>query len=313
MTTGTVNVGVSLEPLAAIIAHSCVANAWVVHEGPEMRVRALNDIGVGEEITICKGPGPENFRKHQNHLQRLLGMGQCQCWLCRIIRYEFGIAGGMAMGRENMKLIATEIVADVPDRFQEFEGTIMSMQEAGMGWDLFCMHHLHRLLVYGSMFGYMQEVQRADSAQCLKLCLEKRYVIEPAQYNPAPLSERINTFYHLVSFLNPEQLGQHSLAELPSCIKPFNLLVIMHLRAQLAADTTKCYGANSTVANFEKVWAESYRKVTMKALEGIRRKGGVDLWYEAGSVKERRLFTKSMNILLKWADIEAQSFEQLMA
>ena len=44
--------GITLDPLAAIINHSCDPNAFCSFEGAGIRVRSLRPIGEGEEITI---------------------------------------------------------------------------------------------------------------------------------------------------------------------------------------------------------------------------------------------------------------------
>ena len=44
--------GITLDPLAAMMNHSCDPNAFCFWEGAKIRVRSLRPIGVGEEVTI---------------------------------------------------------------------------------------------------------------------------------------------------------------------------------------------------------------------------------------------------------------------
>ena len=46
-------VGMTLDPLAAVMNHSCDPNAFYILEGANIRVRSLRPIKVGEEITIA--------------------------------------------------------------------------------------------------------------------------------------------------------------------------------------------------------------------------------------------------------------------
>ena len=46
-------VGITLDPLAAVMNHSCDPNASYVLEGANIRVRSLRPIGIGEEVTIA--------------------------------------------------------------------------------------------------------------------------------------------------------------------------------------------------------------------------------------------------------------------
>ena len=46
-------VGIILDPLVAVMNHSCDPNASYVLEGANIRVRSLRPIKVGEEVTIA--------------------------------------------------------------------------------------------------------------------------------------------------------------------------------------------------------------------------------------------------------------------
>ena len=46
-------VGITLDPLAAIMNHSCDPNASYILEGANIRVRSLRHIEAGEEVTIA--------------------------------------------------------------------------------------------------------------------------------------------------------------------------------------------------------------------------------------------------------------------
>lgn len=46
-------VGITLDPLAAVMNHSCDPNAIYILEGANIRVRSLRPIEVGEEVTIA--------------------------------------------------------------------------------------------------------------------------------------------------------------------------------------------------------------------------------------------------------------------
>jgi len=45
--------GTTLDPLAALINHSCDPNVFVFSEGRQLRIRALKAISMGEELTQC--------------------------------------------------------------------------------------------------------------------------------------------------------------------------------------------------------------------------------------------------------------------
>ena len=45
--------GITLDPLAALMNHSCNPNVFCVFEGTRIRVRSLRPIEVGEEVTMA--------------------------------------------------------------------------------------------------------------------------------------------------------------------------------------------------------------------------------------------------------------------
>jgi SET and MYND domain-containing protein len=62
-------IGRCLDVVGSLMNHSCDANAFVYHEGNELRVRSLKPIRAGEEITQNYGDDDEDVLPRRNRLQ----------------------------------------------------------------------------------------------------------------------------------------------------------------------------------------------------------------------------------------------------
>jgi len=78
-----VDVGQCLELFSSMFNHSCDPNAWWVFDGAEFQVRALRDIGKGEEVTISYVGSHLGFESRQTMLEDIWGI-KCKCSLCRM-------------------------------------------------------------------------------------------------------------------------------------------------------------------------------------------------------------------------------------
>ncbi|KAF8847163.1 hypothetical protein BDZ45DRAFT_351133 [Acephala macrosclerotiorum] len=81
-------VGIYLDPFVCGIKDSCEANAWVVFEGNELRVRALKSILAGTELSISWSRGSlADWDAHRAILAENIDL-DCKCVVC-----ENGIPG----------------------------------------------------------------------------------------------------------------------------------------------------------------------------------------------------------------------------
>lgn len=192
---------------------------------------------------------------------------------------------------------------EVPRRLRDIEKAIEDMRHAGFGWGTYPMRTLHQNAIHAYLM-------KGNAAECLKLSLKIRFLIEPAQDPPTTIEERINTLYNLVSLLNFPVPGQTALDDLPLEIKFPGMFVMFHLRAKLAADTELCYGADSAVARFEKDFAKTGRE----HMAAEMRRMGREFHYTplSESARRRRIHAEHMNTLFSWAGLPTLTFSELM-
>ena len=77
-------VGITLDPLAAVMNHSCDPNASYVLEGANIRVRSLRPIEVGEEVTITYTD--ITFSRDERREQLSRWFFDCACeWTCPLL------------------------------------------------------------------------------------------------------------------------------------------------------------------------------------------------------------------------------------
>jgi hypothetical protein len=80
---GSISSGISLEPFASMINHSCDPNSWWTFNGRELQMRAVRDISAGEEMTISYITISGSYNIRQESL--LTGWGfKCVCTLCEM-------------------------------------------------------------------------------------------------------------------------------------------------------------------------------------------------------------------------------------
>ena len=186
----------------------------------------------------------------------------------------------------------------------EVETTIRKILQAGYGhgtiplWDL-----------------YFQTIkvnlQRRETSDCLEAVLKMYCLVEPAQVPRTALYDQISTLYVILSLMNVPRRGSTNLEEFPVEVQAITPHAILHLRAKLVADTTKCFGVGSAVAKFEK----KYFRNMLETLEKVTQKQGYTFKDQPlkKSFEETSIFVKKMNELLEWAAIPAQTEAQLLA
>lgn len=86
--------GICLDPFITKINHSCDPSAWLVCEGPEIRIRAVKDIETGEEITVSYLDNCEagDYGSRRDELMRRWNI-DCACKLCK--QGDIGIKGDL--------------------------------------------------------------------------------------------------------------------------------------------------------------------------------------------------------------------------
>ena len=75
-------IGLCMDPLPALMNHSCDSNAVVSFDGSQLHVRSLRKIERDEEITISYVDSTNPFRRRQQELKERYFF-ECQCSSCR--------------------------------------------------------------------------------------------------------------------------------------------------------------------------------------------------------------------------------------
>lgn len=284
--------GVVLEPLAAMMNHSCSANARWYSNGKELRIRARTDIKAGDELTICYDP-TEDYTLRRRHLRNF--DIDCTCPIC-----QNGDTGPTGPFRRNIfKLSHPRPELKIP-RLTGLANAIEAMKQGKYGYGIYPMRDLHQQ-------AYLTHLRRGETAECLKVALKIYYVIEPMIVPPIYEDYRLCTLYTIVSLLNAPPPGTTSIEELPPALQEIIPVVFIHLRAKIATDTERCYGADSIVAKFERQFFVDTLKISQEGANGNFKYVAAD-----SDEEERAKFVTSMNELLKWAGLDALTERDLV-
>jgi hypothetical protein len=285
--------------------HDCNANTWTVFERNELRVRALRDIPADTELTEQYNvPKLGDDELHKTTLSAKWNI-QCNC-------NAPGGKGPIGPTGE-LKARVTKLESDTLDmdsihEQRKVERAIEDMKKAGFGYSTRSMETLHGLAAKGQLCN-------TNTAEALKICLKIYYLILPAG-NPKPvLQRRITVFFAIVSLLHHNKLddepesnpGVKALQPLPQKVMDLLTNILFHLKAKLVSDTTKCFGEDSMASRLEKASFEVIFTSLRLFVPTLR--NYVPL---RESQEERDKFLKGMNGLMKWADLPAQSLEQLL-
>jgi hypothetical protein len=149
----------------------------------------------------------------------------------------------------------------------------------------------------------------------------------PAQSLPVLLKDRLTTLYNLISFCYSGSIGILPLQPLPKDIERAGMAVLFHLGRMLARDTALCYGADSAIAQFEKI-EKHMRKPGMNGISKLfhtQRQVNNDEkfipladWPDyintplEESAVGRVNFVANMNYLLKWAGVPELTQKELI-
>lgn len=284
--------GIVLEPLAAMMNHSCSANARWYSNGKELRIRARTDVKAGDELTICYDP-TEDYTLRRSHLRNF--DIDCTCPIC-----QNGDTGPAGPFRRNIfKLSHPRPELKIP-KLTGLANAIEAMKQGEYGYGIYPMRDLHQQT-------YLTHFRRGETAECLKVALKIYYVIEPTIVPPIYEDYRLCTLYTVVSLLNPSTAGTTDLEELPFTLKEIIPIIFIHLRSKIAMDTERCYGADSIVARFE-------RQFFIDTLKRLQEGANVNFKYVAADtdMEERARFVKNINDLLQWAGINARTERDLV-
>jgi hypothetical protein len=291
--------GPVVDPFVGLIKHSCQSNAYLMHEGPVLRVRE-KDLRSVEELTICYVPIPWDYVERRLPLIQQFGL-DCACELCTS-KGPVSLPEGPVRGR--VLTLSRLDTAQAHGKVAEVETAIREILQAGYGYGTFPLWDLY----YRTIRVHLQKGRTPD---CLKAALKVHYLVEPAQIPETTTADRIGTLYVIVSLMNVPRTGSTTLKEFPDQAKTIIPFVFLHLRARLAALTEKCFGADSVVAKFEK----DYFRSLVKTVEDVAQKQGLKFEYEPLKNNEREtgIFVENMNELLVWAGIPAFTEVQLLA
>jgi hypothetical protein len=276
--------GIILDPLAAMINHSCLANARWYHNGKELRIRARSDIKAGDELTICYDP-TEDYTLRRSHLKDY-GIN-CHCQICQV-----GDTGPTGPFRRKMLHLAHSNQQRKNLEMEGLESAIEDMRLHHMGYGVYPMRDIHQQ-------AYLAYLSKGKTSECLKLALKIYYQVEPMISPPIYEDYRLCTLYAIVSLLNPPLPEETNLEPLPPTILEIIPKVFLQLRRKLASDTERCYGADSLVAQFER---QFFTKTSERLQNAVN--GSPAYAASKDSEEQKKEFQVNMKELLAWADID---------
>ncbi|KUJ21562.1 SET domain-containing protein [Mollisia scopiformis] len=283
--------GIILDPLAAMMNHSCSANTRWYSNGKELRIRARMDIKIGDELTICYDP-TEDYTLRRSHLKDY-GIN-CDCPIC-----HFGDTGPTGPFRRKMLHLAHSNLKRKTLDMEDLEIAIEDMRQHQMGYGIYPMRDIHQQ-------AYLAYFSKGKTSECLKLALKIYYQVEPVIKPPIYEDYRLCTLYTIISLLNPPPPGTTNLDELPLVVLMLIPNIFLYLRDKLARDTEKCYGADSIVAKFERNFFVQASDPLKEDMSGSLKYSPLDK-----SVEGRKELVKSMNELLEWAGMDSLNEKDL--
>lgn len=304
--TTLTQVGTYLDPFICLIKHSCEANAWVIFEGNELRIRALRPIPIGTELSIAWYRGTlADWEAHRAILLENIDL-DCKCVVC-----ENRCAGPGHELLERLKKYDDDQMVNARDEkiFDEIQDTIRDMKSAGFG-TANGMYGLYKHAISGYM-------SRGKTVDALKHVLELYYIVGPGRIPRVYPHFRIDTLFILICILEikhfieclPVDVAQTKEYELlPEEVNVLYQDIRMHLKWKLAADTAKYFGENSIAAKFEKAtWMDWFGKEYFNwdsNWVGACRAGS-DLKNQEIEENEasKKTYLESMMKLLNWAGI----------
>lgn len=206
-------------------------NAWWVHEGKELHIRALRNIGKDEEITASY-IGDNGHRELRQDLV-MKGWGfECGCDLC--VRQMTQISSS------NISPLAMSSESAVQQAIQD-------LLQSGDGYSSHDMQALYQQLL--CLYFWEDNIDGA-----LKACLMLFYAVQPAQHKPpVHLLDRLDTLFNLVTVLNLPSSGIDTSGFVmpPANIVKCSKLVVRCLRFEYCVGVEKCFGKDSQVSRFE--------------------------------------------------------------
>jgi SET domain len=286
--------GECLEPFAALINHSCEPNALCAFEGKELRIRALQDIAAGQEITLRYFGDYDDYDKQRDVLLQVWSF-QCACAFCD--QGNSSLPEGIRKQLQVLETRQNKMLKDKypPDRqaaLVELGRSIQAMEESGFGhgipWLLIAYQKATEILV-----------QKRQFIDALKYSLKTRYFIETFQKPALPLQHRLTTLFNIILLL---QLQSSNEAAEAIAISDS---VLVHLKAAYVRDIEKCFGSDSLVFAHE---TSSFRNF----LASLVKNGGKRYVPLELSEAEKDLFVLNMNKLLEWAGLRELTSEQLL-
>ena len=174
--------GICLDPVTALLNHSCVPNAHIVFDGVNLYLRSLRQIATNEEITISYIDTTNQTSSRQDELSSRYFF-TCQCSACQ---------NRLTNGQPEMAMsAATQQLANDAIALQLQAAALPSMDAKGkleeaisrLKGENFPPHHQPYASLLHSLF--LCALGAQDWAHALKVALVTRRCIEPVQY-PLP-------------------------------------------------------------------------------------------------------------------------------
>jgi hypothetical protein len=293
-----------IDPFTSLINHDCNANTWVIFERNELRVRALRDIPAGTELTNDYNvPTLSDDDLHKKTLAKKWNI-ECNCAIDE--KGPVGLTGELKSTVTKFKLSPLNKNKSLQEQ-QEVEQAIEDMIKAGFGYGTKPMEILQKHAMW-------DQIDNFNFTQALQTCLKIYYLILPAMSPKPVLHHRIPAFVLLVYLLDidvidlvtPPQVAS-VMKRLPQKVSDLLPDILVHLRAKLLSDTTKCFGEDSMTARFEKEIFEDRLAMSGPSVPALGN------YVPLGESRvERDRFLKGMNELMKWAGLPTQNLEQLL-
>lgn len=261
--------GKCFDPFVALINHACDPNTFLCFEGLKLRLRALNDIPTGAEITLCYQAGDQYQYTTKQILSDLEWNFRCNCAVCLLEQspdeYKLTLSDRNNLHDRAWKLSTdVELVPNISDvQLAQIRCMIEEMGRNGYNLATKPTRRLYQLLLGAELsLGYLPGA--------LHTSLKIYYHVDDCQIPPTSPPNRTITLYNLCWILarvhradgHPQIYASHGKILSNSAFRAIKLAPEYLLLRRLASETTKWFGADSEAAiHANKVWQD---KLTSK-------------------------------------------------
>ncbi|XP_063162190.1 histone-lysine N-methyltransferase SMYD3 isoform X4 [Candoia aspera] len=119
------DVGVGLYPSMSLLNNSCDPNCVVIFEGPQLHLRSIREIQLGEELTISYTETVMPTPERRQNLKRQYCF-ECDCFTCRMQSKDADMLAGDEQAWKEAKEVINAVGA--PKSREEWEQVLSSCQ-----------------------------------------------------------------------------------------------------------------------------------------------------------------------------------------